>query len=680
MNDVRIEPWLISRVSPADDFSETVFFVGNGRLGVRGFGAWEQKSSPQAHAIFRAGLFSEIKTGITDMVELPDTLTLRPVGEEPVEVAQTLDMRSGVLSQAWETERASVLMERAASMADEQLILQRLTLTAKRSGEFVIEAIADADVCNLPVNDDQTKEATEFARLLEICDLRDGYARLATVAEKTPVTLEWTERCDREARRELDILGTRIVAAYSVSLREGESVTVEKRVRIRANGEPSTAKEGDPWSASAEAWARLWHDCDIEIDADDPDLQGALRYNIFQLLCSNAADDRRVSIGARGLTHGRYKGNTFWDTDIFLLPFYLWTRPQAAKSLMLYRADRLPDAMELAAKQSLEGARFPWMCSDTGREQCESWDIGQCEVHITADVAYAAARYIEVTGDDDFLSENASVLYRETARYWRSRLTYEPREDRYSSFFVKGPDEYCGAAVNNTYTNYMARNNLRLAAEHGGLNDDERELTLAVAERVTLLYDKSRRLYLQDETLDRLPPFERRADGLTYKSVCFDRMQRYRAIKQADLVLLMTLFPGDFTQAEKRAVFDAYEPITVHDSTLSYGVHAQLAMRLGLWDKAREYLDKAVYLDLRDVMGNTAREGVHMAALGAAWQAIVFGAVGLWSEGGSMSAEPMLPPGVSRIALRVRHHGRRYRLEVNGGAARITEEDEHVSA
>ncbi|MBE0600524.1 MAG: glycoside hydrolase family 65 protein, partial [Firmicutes bacterium] len=306
----------------------------------------------------------------------------------------------------------------------------------------------------------------------------------------------------------------------------------------------------------------LWDDCDIEIESDDEEMQGALRYNIFMMLCNNAAEDRTVSIGARGLTHGRYKGNLFWDTEIFMLPFYLWTRPQAAKNLLLYRTDRLNVARTLAKKQNLDGARFPWMCSDSGLEQCETWDTGLCEVHITADIAYAAQRYVEATEDEDFLHGPATELFTDTARYWLSRLTYEPAKDKFSSFFVKGPDEYCGTTTNNTFTNYMAQNNIRLALQYGTLNEEDRKRAIFTVERIELLYDAERDLYLQDELLDRLEalPFQKNGDAPSYTQFSYDRMQRYRVLKQADLVLLMNLFPEAFTHALKRNVFDYYEP------------------------------------------------------------------------------------------------------------------------
>ena len=170
-----------------------------------------------------------------------------------------------------------------------------------------------------------------------------------------------------------------------------------------------------------------------------------------------------------------------------------------------------------------------------------------------------------------------------------------------------------------------------------------------------------------------MPPFLKSGEEPSYKTVCFDRMQRYRALKQADLVLLMTLFPDDFTLTQKANVFAYYEPITLHDSTLSYGAHAQLALRLGLWSKAETYLRKAIYLDLEDVMGNTGHEGVHMAALGAAWQAVVFGALGLWSQEGKLTLAPMLPPGIHRIRMPLCHHGKHYVAEATKTGSTLEE-------
>ena len=343
---------------------------------------------------------------------------------------------------------------------------------------------------------------------------------------------------------------------------------------------------------------------------------------------------------------------------------------------MRYRLDRLDAARALARRQNLCGARYPWMSGEDGSEQCESWDIGLCETHITADVAYAADRYREITGDGT-LDGSLSQLYLETARYWLSRFTWEPDRNQYSSFFVKGPDEYCGAAVNNTFTNYLARHNVRLALRHAAMDGGERGRLKHFEEHVALLYDPKRHLYLQDELFDRLEPMpDGHAQGEPlYKSVCFDRMQRYRALKQADLVQLMTMFPDDFSDGEKRAVWDRYEPLTVHDSSLSFGIHALLAFRLGLEKVGWRYFERSLCFDLSDELGNTGREGIHMAALGASWQALVYGALGLWSDGGQLRLSPRLPPEIRGASLCVYHRGRRLRLTIKDGQGRIEKEE-----
>lgn len=657
MAKVRIEPWRISLDGPVSDYSESLFAVGNGHLGMRGFSLQTPKRRPYDHAVFRAGFFEPIRPGVTDMVQLPDALGLRVAEEEPAEVSQELDLRTGVFTQRWRGRTVAVETQRMASMADRQLLCVRLTLTALADAQVRVQSAMDAQVCNLPVHDDQMVEETQTVRLLE--SVRQSGRELVMRAVHTG--------------RELRILCD-APEETGASLHAGERLTVEKRVRVLLDGEAAKPEAQDPWAENAAVWETLWRDCDIRLEAEER-IQGALRYNIFQMLCANAPDDAAVSIGARGLTHGRYKGNVFWDTDVFLLPFFCWHRPEAARNLVRYRLDRLDAARALARRQNLSGARYPWMSGGDGSEQCESWDIGLCETHITADVAYAADRYREITGDGT-LDGALSQMYLETARYWLSRFTWEPGKNQYSSFFVKGPDEYCGAAVNNTFTNYLARNNVRLALRHAAMDGGERGRLKHFEEHVTLLYDPQRSLYLQDELFDRLEPMpDGHAQGEPlYKSVCFDRMQRYRALKQADLVQLMAMFPDDFSDGEKRAVWDRYEPLTVHDSSLSFGIHALLAFRLGLEEEGWRYFERSLCFDLGDELGNTGHEGIHMAALGASWQALVYGALGLWSEGGELRLSPRLPRQIRGASLCVYHRGKRLRLIIEDGQGRIEQE------
>ncbi len=677
MNTIRIRDWSVETTGPVNDFCESVFFTGNGYLGVRGFPGWEVKEKPQDHAIFKAGFFSHITPKITDMVQLPDVLTVRPVGHIPQNVHQVLNLRNGELLQEWQDDDFCFTMKRMVSMSERSLIISRLEVRARNSGHLIVQAIADGEVANLPVNDDQMVENTDLTRLLKLVSISEAAAELRTSYEQTPVHITWEIRENAGIAAHTEVSETRAVTGLEHTLNAGEEWVIEKRIRIQTGSEHADTNNAlDPWEENRRIWERLWEDCDLEVISDDPEFQGAVRFNIFQLLANNAAGVSCASIGARGLTHGRYKGNTFWDTDIFLLPFYLWTRPDAAKNLMRYRTERLEDAKKLAGKQNLDGARYPWMCSDTGLEQCESWDIGLCEVHITADVAYALDRYCNITGDEEFRKYAANNVFLETGRYWKSRLTWEPEKKCYSSFFVKGPDEYCGATVNNTYTNWMARNNLRLAAESGLADEKEAEELKFVMDHIAILYDPERRLYLQDELLERMEPMKlgARSDIPSYRSVCFDRLQRYRALKQADLVLLATLFPTEFSREEKLNIFNTYEPLTLHDSTLSWGVHAQLALQLGLWGKAEEYLKKGVYLDLKDLMNNTGREGIHMAALGSVWQAIVYGAAGLWTDDTGITLAPMLPEWIRELRFRVFYQGERYLVDVTKDKATAEKE------
>ena len=652
-----IHAWRIETDGPVTDFTESIFSIGNGYLGMRGFDLQTPKARREQHALFRAGFFEPVKPGITDMVQLPDVLGITVEGYAPAVCHQSLDLRRGTFTQTWHAHGLIVSTRRMASMADPQLLCVRMTIASESDQTVTVHARLDDRVANLPVHDDQMMEETETVPLLKSVEQSGDSLTMRAVH---------SGRCVRFLQQ-VRVQGEPVPGpAVEVPLSAGKPAVIEKRVRVLLDQEAPNAESEDPWQAHTDAWEALWRDCDIAMDTDE-EIQGAMRWNIFQLLCSNAAADPHVSIGARGLTHGRYKGNAFWDTDIFMLPFFCWHRPDAARNLMRYRILHMPQARGLAQKQNLVGARFPWMCAFDGTEQCESWDIGLCEVHITADVAYALKRMLDITGTEP--TDEMRRLFLETARYWKSRFTWEESEGQFSSFFVKGPDEYCGAAVNNTYTNYMARHNVELALQYASdlMDAQEKKALRFFADHIAILYEPERHLYQQDELFDRLEPLpgQRDAGEPLYRTICFDRMQRYKALKQADLVQLMVLFPERFSAEEKLAVWRTYEPLTVHDSSLSFGVHAHLAFQLDLREQAWDYFIRALFFDLRDELRNTGQEGVHMAALGAAWQALVYGALGVWTDGEQLRAAPHLPEAIRSVSLPLWFRGERYRLSAD---------------
>lgn len=391
-----------------------------------------------------------------------------------------------------------------------------------------------------------------------------------------------------------------------------------------------------------DAWELTWQGCDLPLVGGDAELQCAIRYTMLQLLCSCSAKDPTVSIGARGLTHGRYKGCYFWDVDLFMLPFFLKNDREAARSLCEYRVRALSAAKEHSRKMNTKGARYPWMAAMDGSEQCETWDIGCSELHVTADIVYALDQYCKETGDEEFYLDHAAEVYMETARFWVSRYTYHPESDTAELLFCKGPDEYCGVTSNNLFTNVMVQHNLSLASQAAeelrikrpeayqalGVTEDEINRWQHLREIIRWPRDPETGHLTTDDTFHLLEPVDlsqlKSGDEASYHTVCFDRLQRYKVVKQADVLLLMTRFPNLFTKDEKKQAWKDFEPICLHDSTLSFASHALFAAQNGMKEDAARYLQKALLLDLRDVMGNTGKEGLHLACMGEAWQATLF--------------------------------------------------------
>lgn len=683
-----------------EDFYESLFSLGNGYMGTRGFQEESYKREPHERCQFIAGVFDYIKKGITDMVNTPNYFcSVVTVNGEKMDFDQgkileyqsILDMKKGILIRdlLWENSKGQITRikkERFVSLDQIHLAVARYTLIPMNySGVIALETGIDAGVKNNPISDDQLKENVETVCLLDVKEHKGikngGYIKVATKQSGYEIFESYRLKCDVLDEKiiskgiiESDFyIGSRV----ECKVHEGEAVTFEKVISVYTSRDGMLCAENETIELSqqanesgyerlakshSKAWEEKWQIADIQIEGDNK-LQQAIRYNIFQLIQTNAERDEKVSIGARGIMHGRYKGCYFWDTEIFMLPFFLYTNPVAAKSLLMYRYHSLEGARANAKDLNLEGVKFPWMSATEGREQCESWDTGSCEVHINADIPYAIEHYYKATGDNEFLLRYGAQIYIETARYWKSRFTYDAVADVYNMIFVKGPNEYGGATVNNTYTTYMALHNFKLAMntilwmkklgqweplkEKLQFEDIELEKWQKIIDKAVIHYDQEKNLYIEDSLFYQLEPIEldryKESAVPLYKKVCFDRLQRYRVLKQADVILLMTLLPAEFNQQEKLAAWQTYEPITLHDSTLSFGTHAIMASMLGLDEKAYEYLEKSVYLDLDNLMENTDVEGIHSAALGISWQAIVFGIAGLAIEEDGLVLKPRLP-------------------------------------
>ena len=429
---------------------------------------------------------------------------------------------------------------------------------------------------------------------------------------------------------------------------------------------------------------RFWGCADIELEGAAPRLQQVIRWNLFQLMqATERAEGHGVS--ARGLTGQSYEGHYFWDAEIYVLPFLIYTQPRIARTLLKFRYDTLDRARARATELGHRGATFPWRTIN-GDEASAYYAAGTAEYHINADIAYAVRKYVEVSGDEEFLHRFGAEILVETARFWRGLGFFsERRGDRFCISGVTGPDEYTAVVDNNLFTNLMARENLRYAAETAeamrrdhaeafaalarrtGLGGEEPGTWRQAAERMYLPWDERLGIHPQDDSfLDKerwdfaATPEENYPLLLRYHPL---NLYRKQVIKQADTVLAMFLLGDQFTPEEKKRNFDYYDPLTTHDSSLSVCIQSIVANEIGYARKALDYFRFAATMDLSDIGGNVT-SGAHIASIGGTWMALVYGFAGMRDHGGRISFRPRLPAEWCRLRFALAIRGRRLRVEV----------------
>jgi kojibiose phosphorylase len=398
--------------------------------------------------------------------------------------------------------------------------------------------------------------------------------------------------------------------------------------------------------------AAKWEAADIRIVGDDK-AQRALRFAIHHLVAAANPADEHVSIGARGLTGEAYRGRVFWDTEIYMLPFYVLTDPSAARALLMYRYHTLAAARGKAKAQGYDGALYAWESADTGDEVTPQRVVapdgrlvvirtGELEHHISADIAYGVWQHWRATGDDPFMLAAGMEILVETARFWESRARVEP-DGRAHIRQVIGPDEYHELVDDNAYTNVMAAFNLERAADAAailsreqadhwqrlsaqlGITENEPRSWRTLAGKLVTGFDPATKLFEQFAGYFQLEEIDATAHQRCPApiDVCLgaERVGGSKVIKQADVVALSALLWDKWPVSVHEADFGYYEPRTAHGSSLSPALHALVAARLGDAALAQAYFRQAAEIDLANNMGNAAG-GVHMGALGGLWQAV----------------------------------------------------------
>ncbi|TWT14603.1 glycoside hydrolase family 65 protein [Planomicrobium sp. CPCC 101079] len=442
------------------------------------------------------------------------------------------------------------------------------------------------------------------------------------------------------------------------------------------------------FEAHRQVWKqKVWGVYKLEIDSEDPFDQLALRFALYHLSIIAPAHDARMGIGAKGLSGEGYKGHSFWDTEVFILPFFIYSNPTVAKSLLTYRYLGLAGARAKASGNGYKGAMYPWeMAWPTDGEVTPVWgdiDIvtgeqsriwsGAIEQHISADIAFAVYQYNEVTNDHEFLNQYGYEIVFETATFWASRLEWNEEKRRYEINNVIGPDEYKEHVNNNAFTNYMAYFNLKLAIHYyERLAKENPELLGKIAGPLKLAaaypdwQEKAEKLFLpeprktdsvipQDDTYLQLEEIDltkyknQEKVRTIYRDYNSEQINLFQVTKQADALILLYLLEQTFLREDprisadvKKASFRYYEPKTLHDSSLSLVTHAILASDIGEPGLAYSLFQKSAEIDLGPLM-NTSDEGIHAASIGGIWKAAVFGFAGIRLIDGRLRIDPKLP-------------------------------------
>ena len=699
---------------------ETVFTISNGYLGTRG--VFEEGFPDEGRSTFVHGVFDDVPVVFTELANIPDWLELliNLEGErfdlatgQILSFDRYLDLRTATLhrdvrwrSPAGRTSR--LVFDRFASLADPHLVGVKVEITAEDyDGTVEIQSGIDVAMDNLGIK--------HWKWLNQAVSSRRAWLKCETIASRIELVMGISLNMASQkpsSWRKWNVRGHPTLVARS-KLDQGKTVSMQKWALIYSNRDiPNPLWQikrrlhglqeltwDKAWNAHQLAWQSEWDRCDVLIEGD-PEAQLALRFNLFQLLSAAPRYDEHANIGAKTLSGYGYRGHSFWDTEIFMLPFFTYTRPEIARNLLSYRWHNLPGARTKAVQNGYRGAQFPWESAGEGEEVTPTWVpnsadrtrliriwTGDIEIHISADIAYAFWQYWQATGDDDFILQRGAEVILETARFWASRLEWIPEKERYELHDVIGPDENHDHVDNNAYTNVMARWNLQKASflmswlkEHHPeiwrylrhylkINASEIIEWQRIASAIYIPYDPNTSLLEQfegffqckDINLAELEPRDQSVQAL----FGIEGATQVQVLKQPDVLMLLYLLPDLFEEKTLRSNYDYYTPRTDHTygSSLGPSIQAIMACHIGDPSAGYEHFMRAARADLFDVRGN-AGDGIHGASAGGLWQAIIFGFAGLHRDQKGWQTRPCLPAHWTRLAFKINDHGELVTFEI----------------
>ena len=713
---MEIHPWSIRSTKLEKEhkrLQESLTSLGNGYMGMRG--NFEETYSGDSHlGTYIGGVWFPDKTRVgwwkngypKYFGKAINALNYSKVaiyvdGQEvdlgkhaPTDFVLELDMHSGVLHRQFTLFGVQFRISKFLSVAQKELALIRWDITASdgKTHKVRIDAVIDADVKNEDANYEE-----KFWQVLA----RDVAADRGSIATQTVanpfgvdqfiVNAEQTFAGDFTATGH-DSSDWRVTNRFEAEVGAAPK-TFEKRVIITTSrdydglaavqkaGRDLSAKisgqnHADLLAAHKAGWKQRWDIADVVISGNDEAQQG-IRFNLFQLFATYYGEDARLNIGPKGFTGEKYGGATYWDTEAYAVPLYLaLAEPNVTRNLLKYRHNQLPQAQHNARQQGLAGALYP-MVTFTGVECHNEWEITFEEIHRNGAIPYAIYNYTNYTGDDSYLAKEGLEVLVEVSRFWADRVHYSKRHSKYMIHGVTGPNEYENNINNNWYTNTLAAWVLQYTLD--ALQKHPRpDLNVSDAERgkwqdiIANMYypeDKEQGIFVQhDGFLDKdiRPVSALSPDDLPLNQKwSWDKILRSPFIKQADVLQGIYFFGERYTLDEKRRNFDYYEPMTVHESSLSPSIHAILAAELGKEAKAVEMYQRTARLDL-DNYNNDTEDGLHITSMTGSWLAIVQGFAQMKTWGGTLSFAPFLPSDWTGYTFHINYRGRLIKIEVDG--------------
>lgn len=720
MNQIKrimaIDPWQIkSDTLEIEDrrLQESLTAIGNGYMGMRGNFA-ETYSGDMHQGFYLAGVWYPDKTrvgwwkngypeyfgkainalNIAKIKLVIDGAEVDLATESISDFNISLDMAKGTLSYTYVVRGVKVSAERFFSVDILELAVFAFMFESVdgKDHKIQIDAIIDADVKNEDANYDE-----QFWNILDKGQTNNG-SYIATQTIENPFGVDqFTVVASQTFAGNFEAVGQTtaekaIINRFEKTVTAGDILIFEKRVIVttsRDYADLAAVKVGNQaiveksvqmqdynslYQAQVTAWAKRWDIADVVIEGSDEAQQG-IRFNLFQLFSTYYGEDERLNIGPKGFTGEKYGGATYWDTEAYAVPLYLSLADEkVTKNLLKYRRQQLPQAQHNARQQGLKGALYP-MVTFTGVECHNEWEITFEEIHRNGAIPYAIYNYTNYTGDETYLAHEGLDVLVEVARFWADRVHYSARNDKYMIHGVTGPNEYENNINNNWYTNTLAAWVLRYTTEslvkhsRADLNVTADELAKwsEIVDKMYYPFDEKEGVFVQHDGFmdkDLRPVSALDASDLPLnQNWSWDKILRSPFIKQADVLQGIYFFGNQLSLEEKRRNFDFYEPMTVHESSLSPSIHAILAAELGKEAKAVEMYGRTARLDL-DNYNNDTEDGLHITSMTGSWLAIVQGFAQMKTWDGKLSFAPFLPRDWTGYTFHINYRGRLLKIEV----------------